>query len=113
MAEQSLLVSCDCGYRDVRQGVKAHQKTCGVRIVPAQRRALEEQEQDAAESGENCLTSLLHSSSCLFIYSLCYVLHKLQTKLFEISGCPGGTVQGPIFDSDGTNLRNKTNENML
>lgn len=60
MAEQSLLVSCDCGYRDVRQEVKAHQKTCGVTIVPAQRRVTEDQEQDAAKSGEIILTSLLH-----------------------------------------------------
>lgn len=37
MAELSLLVSCDCGYRDVREGVKAHQKTCDVSIVSAQR----------------------------------------------------------------------------
>jgi hypothetical protein len=68
MAEQSLLVSCDCGYRDVRQGVKAHQKTCGVRIVPAQRRVTEEQEQDAGVSGEIRLTPLLHPSPCSFFF---------------------------------------------
>jgi hypothetical protein len=99
MAEQSLLVSCDCGYRDVRQGVKAHQKTCGVRIIPAQRRAIEEQEQDAAESGEICLTSLLHPSSCFYIPSSCDVLYKLSIKFFDISGRPGGPVQGSVFDS--------------
>jgi hypothetical protein len=105
MAEQSLLVSCDCGYRDVRQGVKAHQKTCGVRIIPAQRRAIEEQEQDAAENGEICLTSLLHPSSRFYVSSSCDVLYKLPTNFFDISGRPGGQVQGSIFDSGGINLK--------
>ena len=52
MSELPLLVSCDCGYRDVRQGVKAHQKSCGVRIVPGQRSSCAQQEQDATERGE-------------------------------------------------------------
>lgn len=55
MSELPLLVSCDCGYRDVRQGVKAHQKTCGVRIVPGQRSFYAQQEQDATERGESYL----------------------------------------------------------
>lgn len=53
MSELPLLVSCDCGYRDVRQGVKVHQKTCGVRIVPGQRSSCAQQEQDATERGES------------------------------------------------------------
>jgi hypothetical protein len=72
MVEQSLLVSCDCGYRDVRQGVKAHQKTCGVRIVPAQHRAIEDQEQDAAESGKMCLTS-----SYIQVHAYLLILHAM------------------------------------
>jgi hypothetical protein len=55
MSELPLLVSCDCGYRDVRQGVKAHQKTCGVRIVPGQPIFCAQQEQDATERGESYL----------------------------------------------------------
>lgn len=55
MSELPLLVSCDCGYRDVRQGVKVHQKTCGVRIVQGQRSSYAQQEQDATERGESYL----------------------------------------------------------
>lgn len=47
MAELSLLVSCDCGYRDVREGVRAHRKTCPVSIFSAQRRTA-----DVLERGE-------------------------------------------------------------
>jgi hypothetical protein len=85
MAEQSLLVSCDCGYRDVRQGVKAHQKTCGVRIVPAQRRVNEEQEQDAAESGEIRLTSLLHPSPVLIFSFRVIFMSAVKKKSKAVS----------------------------
>lgn len=52
MAEVSLLISCDCGYRDVREGVKAHQKTCGVKITSAHRHTIVVQE--CGESSEPC-----------------------------------------------------------
>ena len=55
MSELPLLVSCDCGYRDVRQSVNAHQKTCGVRIFRGQRSSYAQQEQDATECGESYL----------------------------------------------------------
>ena len=121
MSELPILVSCDCGYRDVRQGGKAHQKTCGVRVVTGQRSSCAQQEQDATERGESYVHIyfiLLYSYLQTCPVCWCLDLHRQISNLiyFETIGCSDDPVvsiqlwKHSRFDTNSSNLDRKANK---
>lgn len=80
MSELPLLVSCDCGYRDLRQGVKRHQKTCEVTILPAHRNSSAQQEQEATERGESLPTRVFNTLIFIFLDIFRRLLERSQVS---------------------------------